>query len=281
MTASPPATASPSRAPISAIVLTRDEAPHIVPCLRTLQWAGETRVVDSGSADATVPLAAGMGARVVSHPWEGWAAQRNFGAAQARFPWVFFVDADERVPLELAEEAQARVLAAERDGTPVGFWVPRQNLILGRWVRHAGWHPDYQLRLFRRDRGRYDPARPVHELVLLDGEAARLRHHLTHHNYVGWRQFWAKQRRYAAAEAQALHAQAVRAKPQNFILQPLREFRRRFWTLRGYREGLLGAWLSAALAAANFLMYVELWRRHRRDGGQAARLDPPGRTAAR
>ena len=264
------------RAPITAIVLTRDEAAHIVPCLRTLQWAAETLVVvDSRSRDDTAALAAGMGARVVYHPWEGWAVQRNFGAAQAAFPWVFFVDADERVPLELAEEAQARVLAAERDGAPAGFWVPRQNLILGRWVKHAGWHPHYQLRLFRRNRGSYALALPVHDLVLLDGQAARLQHRLTHHNYVTWRQFWSKQRRYAAAEAQALHARAVRVKPQNFILQPLREFRRRYWTLRGYREGLLGARLSAALAAANFLMYADLWRRWRRDARPAAGLHRP------
>lgn len=251
--------------PISAIVLTLNEAAHIANCLRTLQWAGEMLVVDSGSADGTIDLARRAGARVLSHTWHGWAAQRNFALAQAKRPWVLFVDADERVPLELAEEIQERVAATGRAGAageeaPVGFWIPRQNLIMGRWMRHAGWSPDAQLRLFRRDRGAYDPDRPVHELVVLDGPAATLRHRLVHHNYVSWGQFWRKQRHYAAVEAAALHARAVRPKPQNFVLQPLREFWRRYWTLRGYRAGWLGLQLSLALAAANLTMYVHLLR---------------------
>ena len=251
---------------ISAVVLTRDEAPHILPCLRTLQWAGERLVVDSGSTDGTPDLARSLGARVLYHDWAGWAVQRDYALGEARLPWVFFVDADERVPLDLAEEVTARVAEAERTGAPVGFWVPRQNVILGQWVRHAGWSPDYQLRLFRRDRGRYDPTRPVHELVLLDGPAGHLTHRLVHHNYVSWGQLWAKQRRYARAEAAALAARGVRAKPRNFVLQPLREFRRRYWTLEGHRAGPLGLGLSAVLAAATFVMYAELWRLNLTDG---------------
>jgi glycosyltransferase involved in cell wall biosynthesis len=249
---------------IAAVVLTRDEAAHIVPCLRTLQWAGERLVVDSGSTDGTPGLARSLGARVLHHPWDGWAVQRDFALQQARLPWVLFVDADERVPLDLAEEVQARVAQAERegDGGPAGFWIPRQNVILGRWVRHAGWWPDHQMRLLRAGRSRYDPLRPVHELVQLDGPAGHLSNRLVHHNYVSWRQFWTKQRRYARAEAAALAGQGVRAKPHNFVLQPLREFRRRYWTLEGRREGHLGLGLSAVLAAATFVMYAELWRQN-------------------
>jgi glycosyltransferase involved in cell wall biosynthesis len=245
---------------ISAVVLTHNEASHVVPCLRTLQWAGERIVVDDGSGDETVALAAGAGARVVHRPWDHWAGQRNFAITQATRPWIFFVDADERVPLELAQEIQREVGGAAEQGGVAGFWVPRQNLILGHWVRHAGWHPDYQLRLFRRDRGHYDPTRPVHELVVLDGSARRLRHHLVHHNYTTWRQFWTKQVRYARIEASALHAAHVRARPHNLVLQPLREFRRRYVTLQGYRDGGTGLALSAALAAANFVTYAHLWR---------------------
>ena len=262
---------------IAAVVLARDEAAHIVACLSTLEWAAERLVVvDARSRDATPVLAEAAGARVVTHDWAGWAAQRDFALETATQPWVFFVDADERVPPNLAAEAQSRVAQAARWGEPVGFWVPRKNFIMGRWMRHAGWSPDYQLRLFRRDRGRYDPARPVHELVLLEGEAGHLERLLVHHNYATWRQFWTKQRRYARAEAAALDARGVRARARNFVLQPLREFRRRYWTLEGYRSGALGLGLSAVLAAANFLMYAELWRlNHDRDRDR----DRPGHSA--
>jgi glycosyltransferase involved in cell wall biosynthesis len=266
-TANPDTTEHPR---VSAIVLTQDEAAHILPCLRTLRWADERLVVDSGSTDDTVDLARAAGARVLRHEWHGWAVQRNYAAAQAAHDWVFFVDADERVPLELADEIRSALATHAADttdaaGAPAGYWVPRQNLIMGRWVKQAGWWPDRQLRLYRRDRGGYDLARPVHELVVLDGPTAPLRQRLIHHNYVSWRQFWTKQRRYARAEAGALAARSIRAKPQNFVLQPWREFRRRYWTLEGYRAGPLGLGLSLVLAAANLVMYVELWRRGRRD----------------
>lgn len=271
--------------PISAVVLTRDEEAHIVPCLRTLRWAAEVLVVDSGSTDSTRQRAAAMGARVLQREWDGWATQRNFALGAAACPWVIFVDADERVPLELAEEVQARVAAATaaaatgQKDAPIGFWVPRQNLILGRWMKYAGWYPDYQLRVFLRTRGHYDPDRPVHEIVLLDGASDYLRRALVHHNYATWRQFWAKQRRYARAEAQALAVHSVRAKPHHLIVQPLREFRRRYWTLEGYRAGRLGLALSAVLAAANCFMYLELWRQGRAQRRTQGR--PQGRAQGR
>jgi len=253
---------------ISAVVLTLNEANHIVPCLRTLQWADEQIVVDGGpdggSWDDTRSLAEQMGARVLVHPWDGWASQRNFALSQARSAWVLFVDADERVPLDLADEIRAAVArASQAHDYAAGFWLPRQNFILGHWVRHAGWHPDYQLRLFRTDKGRYDPARPVHELVQLQGSSTRLTNHLVHHNYVTWRQFWTKQRRYARDEARQLYAKGTRARSRNLVLQPLRELKRRYVTLGGYKEGPIGLQLSAVLAAANLAMYLELSRLNR------------------
>jgi glycosyltransferase involved in cell wall biosynthesis len=253
---------------ITAVVLARNEAAHIVQCLRTVSWADARLVVDDHSTDATPSLAAELGVPVVTRRMESFAAQRNFALDQVRTPWVFFVDADERVPLELADEIRSVVSRAAVDGEPSGFWVPRQNLILGHWLRHAGWHPDHQLRLFRVDRGRYDPDRPVHELVQLQGADARLTQHLVHHNYVSWRQFWSKQRRYARDEAAQRFAAGERAKPRNFVLQPLREFRRRYWTLGGWRAGSIGLQLSAVLAAANLAMYLELHRLQRRGFGR-------------
>lgn len=254
---------------VTAVVLTLNEARNIVPCLRTLRWTDALLIVDTGSTDRTRELAAGAGARVLTRQWKGWADGRNFALDHVETPWVLFVDADERVPIELAaeiKEALARADATEGDDAPAGYWIPRQNLIVGRWIRHTGWSPDYQLRLFRVDRGRYDVARPVHELVQLAGAEGHLRHRLVHHNYVSWRQFWAKQRRYARDEARQMFVRGDRAKPHNFVLQPLRELRRRYIALEGYRDGVIGAQLSVLMALANLVMYVEL-RRLSRTGG--------------
>jgi (heptosyl)LPS beta-1,4-glucosyltransferase len=242
---------------ISAVVVALNEANHITQCLRTVRWADELLVVlDSRSSDETRELATKAGARVVERDWGGWAAQRNFALSLVQQRWVLFIDGDERVPLNLAREMREAVNHATDDLN--GFWVPRQNLILGHWVRHAGWYPDHQLRLFRADRGRYDPDRSVHELVQLEGRAERLREHLVHHNYVSWRQFWTKQMSYARAEARQLHAVGQRAKPRNLVLQPVRELRRRYITLGGFKAGLIGLQLSLLLAASNFEMYRQL-----------------------
>jgi hypothetical protein len=133
--------------------------------------------------------------------------------------------------------------------------------MFGHEVRHTGWWPDYQMRLLRHDLARYDEARAVHELPLIpEDRQARLHAPLIHYNYATWRQFAAKQRYYADYEARAQHARGIRAKPRNFILQPLREFRRRFITLNGWKDGPLGLLLALALAYYTFRMYVTLAR---------------------
>jgi hypothetical protein len=135
-------------------------------------------------------------------------------------------------------------------------------------MRHAGWSPDYQLRLFGATGAlRSRPCRST-KLVILDGPAGYLDSRLIHHNYASWRQFWVKQCRYARIEAAAMASRGDRAKPRNFVLQPLREFRRRYWTLQGYREGLLGLGCERRPRRRQLVQYAELWRlngRHERE----------------
>ena len=260
---------------IATVVLARDEARTIQRCLTALAWADHRLVVlDAATRDDTAERAAAVGAEVVVRPLHSFADQRNAALALAAAEWVFFVDADEVVSAELAAEVRAVVGRSEQDErSPAGYWVPRRNIICGRWGRHAGWYPDEQLRLLRRSRARYDTSRPVHEVVLLDGQAGHLVEPLVHYNYASLAQFLHKQARYADLEAQALFARGVRPRPHNFVLQPLREFRRRFLTLRGYREGVLGLQLAALLAWAELRTYCRLralWR--------AADTTPNGRT---
>lgn len=249
---------------ILACVLTRDEAAHISDCLATLAWADERLVIDCGSLDGTTEIADKAGATVITRAWDGWAGQRNFGVAEAArrgYRWILFVDADERVTDLLAKE----ICAAVRSDPPrlppfTGYWIPRQNIIVGRWIRHGGWDPDYQLRLFRTDCGRYDVTRPVHELVNLEGLAGSLTSRLVHYNYDTWHAVWQKQQRYAAIEAVARHTRRQRIRPHNFLLQPLREFWRRYVTLEAWRDGMHGLRLAVILAIAEALALSGHWR---------------------
>lgn len=228
---------------LAAVVLTKNVERHIGDCIASLGFVDQVVVSDSFSDDRTVALAREAGALVLQRPFDSFAGQRNAALEAVNARWIFFVDADERIPASLA--AEVRRVIGERP--EVGWWVPRHNFIAGVQVRHGGFYPDYQLRLLRRGRARYDPARPVHEVVLLDGAAGYLANPMVHYNYDNWRQFHSKQRRYARYEGQMLRDRGVKPWPHKFARQWLREFWRRYVTLGGYRDGWVGLKLAALL----------------------------------
>jgi glycosyltransferase involved in cell wall biosynthesis len=242
-----------------AIILTKNEEGNIADCIASLRWTDEVVVFDSLSQDATVAIAQQSGATVLQHPFQNFAQQRNAALGAVDCDWVFFVDADERATPALASEVRRVIQDASRSG----WWVPRHNHIFGRVIRHAGWYPDYQLRLLRHGHARYDPQREVHELVILDGEEGYLENPLTHYNYANLTQFIQRQNGYTDYEAKILFDQGVRPKPHNYLLQPLREFRRRYLSLEGYKDGFHGLILSLLMAYYNLVMYLrlrQLWR---------------------
>lgn len=228
---------------LAAVVLTKNAAKHIGDCLETLGFADRIVVSDSFSEDGTAELARQAGAMVLQRPFDTFAGQRNAALVAVEAEWIFFVDADERIPPELAQEVRQATLKDPE----VGWWVPRYNYIAGQLVRHGGFYPDYQLRLLRRDRARYDPARPVHEVVLLEGPSGQLQHEMIHYNYDDWAQFHEKQRRYAGFEGRILRERGVKPWPHKFVRFPLQEFWRRYVTLEGYRDGWLGLKLAVLL----------------------------------
>ncbi len=243
---------------ICAIVLTLNEQRHIGDCLASVSWADDRLVFDSFSTDRTAEIAEAAGARVVRNPFENYAQQRNaaLDAVAGAADWVFFIDADERCTPQLAQEIRSEIAAPRHDV----YSVPRHNFLFGKLTLGAGWYPDFQARLFRVGKAGFDPLREVHEVALFAGEMGRLKNVLVHYNYDDVQQFHRKQRKYSEYDAGILFKQGVRARPRNFVLQPLREFRRRFFTLKGYRDGLHGLRLSALMAYYNFDMYRRLWR---------------------
>ncbi len=241
---------------LSVVILTKNEEENIADCIKSAKWADEVVVFDAFSEDRTVEIARKLGARIIQHPFHDFAQQRNAALEMVDSDWVFFVDADERITPELAVEARSAIQDPSRDG----WWVPRYNYIFGKIVRHAGWYPDYQLRLLRRGKARYDPKREVHELVILNGEEGHLKAPLIHYNYDTVSQFIERQSFYAHYEAKILFRQGIRPKPHNFILQPLREFKRRYITLEGYKDGWRGLLLSLLMAYYSFVTYLRLWR---------------------
>ena len=237
-----------------AIILTKDEVDHIADCIVSAQpWVDQVVVFDSGINDEVCTLAEATGAVVYRRPFDNFAAQRQAALASVDAEWVLFVDADERVTPALGAELRHAI----KDVAVNGYWIPRRNFIVGHEMRHGGYFPDYQLRLLRRNAAQYDPTREVHEVLDVGGREGWLQESFLHYNYASWRQFHDKQRVYAAYEAQILANRGIRPRPHNFILQPLREFRRRFFTLHGRKDGQPG--LRLAFLLAWYYGFVPYW----------------------
>lgn len=243
-------------ATISAIVITRNEEAHIAPCLESLAWADERVVLDSYSTDRTLEIARAITPAVQQRPFDSFSRQRNAALELAAGEWAFFMDADERCPAELASEVRRAV----ESGAHQGYWVPRRNIIMGKWMRHTGWWPDYQLKLFRRSAGRFEVEKLVHEVPVVEGSCGYLENPITHYNYQRLSEFLARQDFYSTFEAEALLRRGVRAKLRNFVLQPFREFVRRYIEWRGYKDGGLGLLLSVIMAWYAFVTYAKLAR---------------------
>lgn len=243
---------------LTAVILTLNEASHIQACIESLQWADRIIVVDSYSQDDTVALAQSAGAEVQQNHFENYAQQRNASLQAIRTDWVFFVDADERGTPALGEEIRQVMV----NRPEMGWNIPRHNYIFGRLTRATGWFPDYQLRLFKYGHVHYE--RPVHEVAVVDGEIGYLQNPLIHYNYRDPGHFHAKQRAYSSYEASILKEAGIRPYPQNFVLQPIRQFWWRFYTLKGYTDGLHGLRLSLYMAYYEWDKYRKLawfWRK--------------------
>jgi glycosyltransferase involved in cell wall biosynthesis len=182
---------------ISVNLITLDEERNIARCLESLSWASEIVVIDSGSKDATVDIASRYTDRVLAHPFDDYASQRNRALERSRGDWILSIDADERVPESLASEMRQAVAGAAADCH--GFWIPIRSRIFGRQFRHCGMQAERKMRLFRRESACWEGA--VHETVALRGDAGTLRHAIDHESTPDLNTYLRKLVRYSSLEA--------------------------------------------------------------------------------
>ena len=243
--------------PISACIITFNEADRIGDCLASLAFCDEVVVVDSHSTDATREIAASLGARVIARPFDGFRSQKQFAIEQATHDWVLCLDADERVSAELRAAIEAE--RARGFTTAAGYRFARLSEYFGKFLRHGNAYPDRVLRLFDRRRGGWRGTREVHEAASVEGEVRTIRGDLIHYPYRSLEQQLAKTQRYARMMAQHDFARGKRATLGKLILAPAW----RFW--RGYvlRGGFLDGWhgLVYAYVRANYVRQktIMLW----------------------
>jgi len=248
---------APARAPLSACIITFNEADRIGECLRSLTFCDELIVIDSYSTDATREIAEKMGARVLQRPFDGFRSQKQFAVEQARHDWVLCLDADERVSDAL--HASIETVRAQGFGGAAGYRFARLSEYFGKFLRHGNAYPDRVLRLFDRRRGGWRGQREVHEAATVDGALRTLSGDLIHHPYRSFEQQLSKTERYARMMAEHDFARGKRATLAKLVLAPAW----RFW--RGYvlRFGFLDGWhgLVYAYVRANYVRQktIMLW----------------------
>ncbi len=187
------------RMPLSVLIPTLNEARNLPACLDSVAWAGDVVVLDSGSEDASREIAAARGARVVQRRFDNFAAHKNWALDHVDFAhdWILILDADERIGADLAAEIRQVVAATSPHQ---GYYLARRILWRGRWLRHGGRYPDYNLRLFRRGKARYED-RLVHEHMVVDGTAGYLTHPLEHDDDKGIERYFERHDHYSSLEA--------------------------------------------------------------------------------
>jgi glycosyltransferase involved in cell wall biosynthesis len=251
-----------ARPTLSAILITKNEAADLPDCLASLSFCDEIVVVDSGSTDATVGIAEAAGARVIqTADWPGFGPQKQRALEAARSEWVLSIDADERVPVDLA----TAIRRAIETGVGEGFRLNRRSSFLGRFLLNGGWYSDRILRLARRSRARFSDD-VVHERLEVDGAVGDLPSgpatDLVHHSYRSIDEVLEKQRRYALASAAARRAKGKRGGLGPALGRSIWAFIRHYLVQRGFLDGAHGFVAAVAKAQETFWRYLAVgWER--------------------
>jgi len=242
---------------VSIVISAYNEEEKIEKCLKSIKdTAFEVIFIDNTSTDGTVKIAKKYTDKVFireNNPMLN--VNKNYGFTKATGEWILCLDADEQLTEELANEINNLVPHSSIDG----YLIPRKNIIFGKWIRNTGWYPDYQLRLFRKGKGKFEE-KQVHERIAIDGVVEKLTNPMMHMNYENISQFLNKMiKTYTVSEAQNLKDKGYKYNSLDLIRMPVSEFIKRYFAERGYLDGMHGLVLSLLQAFYHFVVFLRLW----------------------
>jgi glycosyltransferase involved in cell wall biosynthesis len=227
--------------------------------LRSSKWVDEVIVVDNSSADATKEIALTYTKRVFVQPnHQMLNLNKNYGFEKATGDWILNLDADEEIPPDLKNEILDTL---KNEDSFNGYWIPRQNIIFGKWIKHGIWWPDKQLRLFRNRKGMF-PGKHVHEYLSVEGQTGNLTTPFVHYNYETVSQFIHKlDSIYTENEVANLEATQYHLVWQDAIKFPISDFLKIYFAQEGYKDGLHGLVLAGLQAFYSFIVFAKLWEK--------------------
>ncbi len=248
--------------PLSAAIITLNEEANLKDCLGSLDFCEEIVIVDSLSTDQTKQIALAAGAKLIEQAFLGHVKQKQLALDHCSQDWVLCLDADERVSPEL----RASIFSLFAEGEPKfwGYEVDRLSFHLGRWIRHGGWYPDRNIRLFHRPHGHwsgYDP----HDRVEIQGPAGRLRGNLLHYVFKDLAHNVETNNKYSSIMAQGLFESGKKPSLWKILLKPGGKFIECYWIKLGFLDGLPGLIIAVGAAYSMFLKQVKLWELSRQN----------------
>ncbi len=247
---------------VSVLILARNEGANIGECIKSCSFAGDIVVIDDNSTDDTVAIAESLGARVIEHALNGdWGSQRTFAISQAKYPWIFFIDADERCTPQLAEE----VAQAVKKNEQAAYWIKRKTELRHNKVSHGALRPDRVLRLMPA-KGSYVEGF-VHETFVAPYPKKKLKAHMYHYTYDNWEQYFDKLIKYTGLGAEKMRRNGKKACfIRDIVLRPLWAFFKVYIINLGFLDGKIGYILSVDHAFYTMTKYVRLYYLYKSDG---------------
>lgn len=249
--------------PVSVVIVTRNEERNIRDALESVKDFEDIVVVDSFSDDKTVEICRKYTNRIYQQEWQGYARQKQIAVNYAEKPWVLILDADERVAPELREEISHLFTHFPSHISTLyhGFYIPRKNFFLGKWIKHSGWWPDYTLRLFRKDSACVEE-REVHEKVIVRGPVGYLKSPMEHYTYRSISEYIKKMDNYSTLAAREIISKEVQSKASlifRMTVRPAFTFLKMFFLKQGIRDGIYGFILAVLYSFYTFLKYLKAW----------------------
>ena len=242
-------------ADLSVTIITYNEEDNIGGCLESIKWADEIVVVDANSTDRTVEICRKYTDKVFQHEWTDFGQQKSLALGKASNDWILSLDADERIDRALAEEIRG---VLRIDYPKDGYYIPRKNYFLGKWLKHGGWYPDYHVRLFRKSKGEFEQKK-VHEGIKVGNETGYLKQPIEHFPYRRLRDYFEKFQLYTSLYAEEKFEEGKRITKWAPFLRLPSEFLLGYIFRGGYKDGFHGLLLSVLSSFYVFTKYIKLW----------------------
>ena len=246
---------------ISVLIITLNEEKNIRRCLESVKWADEIIIVDSDSQDQTVDIAKEFTDKIFIEEWQGFAATKNFGLQKTSGDWILWIDADEEVPKELAEEIRNSVDTDDYDG----YYIPRKGNFLGRWIKHSGWYPGYVLRLIKLEYAHF-PEKNVHEYLEPPSKTSKLNTAILHYTDPNINHYFIKLNRYTTLAAEELISRNKKFHFYDLLFRPLHISLKMYILKFGFLDGFQGFLLAVFSGYYVFIKYAKLWELQKRSG---------------